>query len=82
MYLALLKNEYQLKKLKIRIDINSTDIAEFNDANQISDYAKEAVATLTHYGVFNGVGDNKFQPMDNATRAQAAKVVYSLMNIN
>lgn len=50
---------------------------EFADDNDISDYAKPAVASLSAMGVINGVGDNMFAPKDNATRAQAAVIIYA-----
>ena len=70
------------KLLKNRIDVKFVGDLTFDDSEEISDYAKEAVATLVNYGVLNGTGDNQFKPFDNATRVQAAKVVYLLMNIN
>jgi len=50
----------------------------YNDSDKISDYAKEAVSFLTEEKIFNGRGDNLFNPNDNATRAEAAKVIYML----
>ncbi len=50
---------------------------EFDDDAQISDYAKTAVASLSEMGIINGVGDNKFAPKDDATRAQAAVIIYA-----
>ena len=50
---------------------------EFADDNDISDYAKPAVSSLSSMGVINGVGDNMFAPKDNATRAQAAVIIYA-----
>lgn len=59
-------------------DVNVTDIT-FDDGDDISDYAKDAVSVLFNAGAINGVGDNKFDPMGTATRAQAAKVIYSVL---
>ena len=47
----------------------------FNDSENISDYAKEAVAELSALGIINGVGDGMFQPKSVATRAQAAVII-------
>lgn len=52
----------------------------FEDATLISDYAKEAVDTLCEKGVMNGISDKLFDPLGNATRAQAAKVVYCVLS--
>ncbi len=51
----------------------------FSDDNEISDYAKEAVYTLRNEGVINGVDRSTFAPKEPATRAQAAKIIYSLL---
>lgn len=50
---------------------------EFADDEDISDYAKPAVSSLSAMGIINGVGDNMFAPKDNATRAQAAVIIYA-----
>ncbi len=51
--------------------------SSFTDADQISDYAQEAVYTLANAGIINGMGDGTFAPIANATRAQAAVIIYS-----
>ncbi len=51
----------------------------FSDAADIMDYAKEAVDQMTSAGIINGMGDNMFVPQGNATRAQAAKVIYDVL---
>lgn len=52
----------------------------FADANSIPAYAKDAVKALAGSGIINGVGNNKFDPLANATRAQSAKIVYGAIN--
>ncbi|MDO5310611.1 MAG: S-layer homology domain-containing protein, partial [Clostridia bacterium] len=52
---------------------------EFTDDADISEYAAEAVYKLMAAGIINGVGDGRFAPLDSATRAEAAKLVYSLL---
>lgn len=47
----------------------------FADMNKIADYAKEAVLKLKQAGIINGKGDNMFMPTQNATRAEASKVI-------
>ena len=44
----------------------------FDDGDEIADYAKDAVESLCKMGILSGVGDNRFAPRENATRAQAA----------
>lgn len=54
----------------------STDFADFAD---VADYAKEAVSYMAGAGIINGMGENLFAPLEPATRAQAAKMIYELM---
>lgn len=49
----------------------------FTDADKIASYAAEAVETLQQAGIINGMDDGKFAPEDTATRAQAAKILYT-----
>lgn len=51
----------------------------FADEMQIADYAKEAVNALKAAGVINGRGDGSFAPNDTCTRAEAAKIIYTLI---
>ena len=56
------------------------NVESYLDAADISDYAKDAVATLSSAGVLNG-SDGKFMPRESLTRAQGAKAVYELMKL-
>lgn len=49
------------------------------DATEVADYAKEAVGKMMKAGIINGFSDNTFAPNANATRAQAAKIIYALI---
>ncbi len=51
----------------------------FADEDEISEYAKAAVAAMRAAGVVNGVGDNMFMPAKNATRAEAAHIIARFM---
>lgn len=51
----------------------------FDDDGQIADYAKNAVAALHEMGAINGMTETTFVPGGLATRAQAAKIVYSVL---
>ncbi len=55
--------------------------AEFTDAELIASWSADCVATVVGAGIMNGMDDQSFQPQGTATRAQAAKVVYMLMQI-
>ncbi len=52
----------------------------FEDDSKIADYAKNAVYSLKYEGIISGMGDGIFAPLENATRAQAAKMIYLMMN--
>lgn len=49
--------------------------SSFKDADEIDDYAKNAVNILCGLAIINGVGDDCFAPKQNATRAEAAVII-------
>lgn len=51
----------------------------FSDGDKISDYAVDAVNCMSAAGILNGFEDTTFRPTENATRAQAAKVIYEML---
>ena len=53
----------------------------FADSDDISEYAREAVAYLNDCGIINGFEDGTFMPKNNCTRAQAAKIICTLINL-
>ena len=53
----------------------------FADNDDIDDYAKDAVAYLSSYGVINGFEDNTFRPAAYCTRAQAARILCGVLNV-
>ncbi|MBQ4110423.1 MAG: S-layer homology domain-containing protein [Clostridia bacterium] len=61
------------------LNIKSSYTEKFSDDYDISDYAKDAVYAMRERGIINGVGNNLFYPKGIATRAEAAKIVYSAM---
>ena len=60
-----------------------TDAAavNFTDSAQISSYAADAVKAMQQAGIINGKGGNTFVPKDNATRAEACKMLTVLMKM-
>ena len=50
----------------------------FIDEDKISDYALDAVNALAAAGIISGDENFAFNPNNNATRAEAAKIVYEL----
>jgi len=61
-----------MEKLGVKMGEQASDA--FSDDGLISDYAKETVYSLKAMGVINGKGNNAFDPLGNATRAEAAKI--------
>lgn len=53
--------------------------AEFGDAAEISEYAKDAVCSMQKAGIINGLDDGSFAPHAVCSRAMAAKIIYELM---
>jgi chitodextrinase len=47
----------------------------FADSSAISEWAKDSVATVFKSGLMKGYPDNSFQPLGNATRAEALTVL-------
>lgn len=63
-------------------DLKDADIDfNYNDADSISDYALEYVKAMTSCGVVSGMGDGSFAPKAVTNRAQAAKVIYQLLEL-
>ncbi len=52
-----------------------TEKDTFADSQNISDYAKDAVAFAAKRGIMNGMSDGNFEPMGITTRAQAAAII-------
>ncbi len=48
----------------------------FADGDEISSYAKEAVAALSREGIISGYEDKTFKPQQSATRAETAVMIY------
>ncbi|CAM4364585.1 hypothetical protein FHS16_002791 [Paenibacillus endophyticus] len=53
----------------------------FTDESSIAAYAVNAVLDIQKAGLINGLGDGRFAPMDTASRAQAAVIIYRLYRI-
>jgi len=58
----------------------------FADAEDISDYAMEAIQTFNKLGIINGTGTNdegqtKINPKGNATRAEAAAMLHRFLEL-
>jgi hypothetical protein len=60
---------------------SQADLALFSDAQSIADYAVVPTATLVKMGIVSGAG-GAVMPKSGMTRAQMAKVLYSVLNYN
>ena len=55
---------------------NTENELDFSDIEDISEYAVEAVSNFCELGIVNGFEDGTFRPLNNITRAEAAKILY------
>lgn len=62
----------------IVLEIEKSEV--FSDDALISDYAKKSVYVLRDAEIINGIDEDTFAPQEFATRAQAAKVIFELLN--
>jgi large repetitive protein len=69
----------QLAKLTV---VGVDQPVNFNDAADVSAYAREAVQFMSGAKIIQGVGKDNFAPKANTTRAQAAVIVYRLFQLN
>lgn len=49
---------------------------QFADSAEISDYAQEAVSQMSKAGIVSGDENRNFNPLNPATRAETAKIIY------
>ena len=62
-----------------KLGIDAAGTAEFDDSGDAADYAAEAIGALSQKGIINGNG-GKFFPKNDITRAEAAAMLYRLIN--
>ena len=67
-----------INKLDLKPDEN--EVSSFADGDKVSDYAKESVLFMKSIGLIEG-NNNEFRPLDNLTRAEAAKVISELLKL-
>ena len=58
----------------------SEGVTVFSDDSDISEYAKAAVSWMHEKGYIGGYEDNTFKPSNFCTRAEAAKIIYGIIN--
>lgn len=59
---------------------DKAELAVFSDKEKVASWAEAAVAMAVREGIVNGMGDGTFAPQANASRAQAAVMLYRLFN--
>lgn len=72
--MAVMIARYAANVQKVTLPVKNPAIT-FSDDAKIASYAKDAVAAMQKAGIINGKGDNLFAPRENATRAEAAKMI-------
>lgn len=60
---------------------NPADLSQFNDEENISDWAKDAASVLVAKGYINGA-DGSLNPKANITRAELAQIIYNISGKN
>ncbi len=53
----------------------------FADSANVNAYAKDSIALAVKYEIVNGKPGNVFDPTSNATRSEAAKIIYMIYNM-
>ena len=77
MMAVMLKRVIDFKNVEL---YNQNTTTKFVDETQISDYARDSVMFLYEKGIIMGMGNNIYAPSLSVTRAQAAQVLYNVLN--
>ncbi len=67
--------------VKFDVSLPEGESKTFTDADQISEFAVEAVNAMSAAQIINGTPEGAFDPTGTATRAQAAKMIDKLVSI-
>ncbi len=67
-----------LQIVQLELAEGTTD--RFADYARVAEYAQDAVAAMQAAGIIHGMGNGEFAPDAHATRAQAAMIIYNLLN--
>lgn len=70
-----------MRLLEKKITLEEVTRIPFNDASEISEYAKNAVAIMTDEGIISGNESGYFNPKGNTTRAQAAVLLTKAIDL-
>jgi hypothetical protein len=72
---------YNCINAQIRIKEPTDNGMVFLDADEIDEYARESVAFVKNLGIVSGDDEGFFNPKSNATRQEAAKIIYGLLEL-
>ena len=61
------------------VELKSVKDVSFTDFEDVPEYARESVRLMAAAGIINGYDDGSFKPLDNATRAEAAQIIYTII---
>ncbi|AST58632.1 S-layer domain-containing protein [Thermoanaerobacterium thermosaccharolyticum] len=73
--------KYMGKDTTINQDEVTKFLAQYKDANNVSSWAKEAVAASVKYNIMNGMTQVTYSPLSTSTRAQAIAVISRLFDM-
>ncbi|MBO5008310.1 MAG: S-layer homology domain-containing protein [Clostridia bacterium] len=62
------------------VELAAVNKGELTDMDTVYDYAKDSVLSMAQAGIINGYEDGSFRPLNNASRAEAAVMLYRLLN--
>ena len=62
----------------VQAEEEETAAASFSDRDSIGEYAVQAVDVFASWEIVNGKEENQFCPLEPATRAETAKILYLL----
>jgi len=68
------------RAVKDKLDLSADNSADFKDADEIGDWARESIAALVKAGVVQGSTDGKLNPKGKITRAEIAKIAACFIN--
>ena len=60
---------------------NLEDLKKFQDFDEIAPWARESAALCLREKIINGINEGVFAPLENATRAQAATILYRIYGL-
>jgi endo-1,4-beta-xylanase len=64
----------------VGVNLHSREgLTEFKDEAAVSGYAVEAIQSMQQAGIIKGSADGHFMPHNQATRAEAAVIIYNLI---